>query len=273
MVKKVLIGNIEFRSIALLSDGAETIAEFLVKLNRNNAKTVTEIFTEINIGRRRGKGIHRNSILRTVNSLRKYEADKIKCKAIKGIKHYWFEISNSTPNLKPKKILKTQEKELLAEIHQEKILEKDLYPEVKEWLNNYSLDGVNFRYMVNGGAIAYGQGKFSNPDIIGINIQGNHALVVSVEVKHKIDNESELIGFAQCCGYKLFSDYVFFFCYKPNTDARAGRLMKMCQYYGIGLKFLDNDKIIVPAVRNDAKIGDTEQKHLIIEKLNKIYSK
>lgn len=267
MVKKVLIDNIEFRLIVTKGYRSHDIISYLLKLSGNNAKTISEIYTELNIGKKTSRyAIGRHHVSRTISILKKYEPEKIRSKEIKGKTHYWITSNNSTPVHLPPKAPKNKDKELLAEINQEKILEKDLYPEVKEWLNNYKLDGIDFRYMIHGGAFL-DKSKFSNPDIIGINIQGNHALVVSVEVKNKIDNESELVGFAQCCSYKLFSDYVFFFCYKPNSDARAARLMKMCQYFGIGLKFLDSDKLIVPADRNESKIGDTDLKHLIIEKL------
>jgi len=266
MFKKILVGDVEIRSLAAQSKGAHEIIDFLVKLNSNSAKTITEIFIEINQGKKRGRGIGRHSVMRTINSLKKYEPEKIKSKVVNGKTFFWISNTNPEPSINPKKILKTNSKELLAEITKEKILEKDLYPDVQEWLNNCPLDGVDFRYMITGGGFI-DKSKYSNPDIIGTNIQGNLSLVVSVEVKNKIDNESELVGFAQCCSYKLFSDYVFLFCYKPNSSDRAGRLIKMCQFYGIGLKFLDDDKLIVPADRNDSKIGDSNQKHKIIEML------
>ena len=85
MVKKVLIDNIEFRAIATQSKRSPEIISFLMKLDENNAKTVSEIYTELNKGKGYiDSGFGRHSILRTINSLTNYESDKIKCKEIKG---------------------------------------------------------------------------------------------------------------------------------------------------------------------------------------------
>ena len=40
----------------------------------------------------------------------------------------------------------------------------------------------------------------------------------------------------------------------------------MCQFYGIGLKFLDDEKLILEP-KNDSQIGDPGQKHKILEML------
>ena len=266
MLKKVLIDNIEFRAIATQSKRSPEIISFLMKLDENNAKTITEIYTELNKGKGYlDSGFGRHSVLRTINSLTNYESDKIRFKEIKGKKYYWIESSNSTPNPTTKKALKNKGKEILSEMYKEKILEKDLYPEVQEWLNSFPLDGLSFQYTTIGGEFVEKKSKFSNPDIIGTNIQGNFAFVVSVEVKNQINNESELAGFTQCCKYKVFSDYVFLFCYKPISEDRVGRLVNDCQYYGIGLKFLDEPMLRVVPEKN-AKIGDHKLKSLIIDK-------
>ena len=41
---------------------------------------------------------------------------------------------------------------------------------------------------------------------------------VSVEVKIDPKTEHILTGFAQCCSYRFFSDYVYYFCFRPQKE-------------------------------------------------------
>ena len=63
-----------------------------------------------------------------------------------------------------------------------------------------------------------------------------------------IQNDAELIGFAQCCSYLLFSNYVFFVCVKPQLpeqEDKVGRIIKLCEHFGIGLLFIGDGKLTV----------------------------
>jgi hypothetical protein len=263
MSKKVVIRGIEFSSKVTLGSPSLKIIELLLDLNEDNSLSAIEIFEEIN-KKKKGKIYSLASVSRCIKSLITNEPDKLKIRKIGRTSYYWITPLEIALNSKTKTTSKIDVSN--NDSSKVSIIEKDLYPEVQEWLNKLPLDGLEFRYIVTGGGFI-DKSKYSNPDIIGTNIQGNRTLVVSVEVKALVNNESELTGFAQCCSYKLFSDYVFLFCYKPNSSDRVGRLINMCQFYGIGLKFLDDDKLILEPEINQLKIGDANQKHKIIEKL------
>lgn len=260
-MKKIKLNNIEFFKVVTYANNSDKIIKYLLGLNEQNAKTISEIYAVLNSGKSQ---IYRHSILRTINSLIKYEPDKIKSKLLNGKHYYWMTISKIIAEDKKINEIKNKRKSNFVNNKTEKLLEKDLYPEVQGWLNNCTLDGIQFKYVISGGAII-DRAKYSNPDIIGTNIQGNSHLIVSVEVKNQLNNESELAGFAQCCSYKLFSDYVFLFCFKPTDEKRVSRLINMCQFYGIGLKFLNDDKLILEPQKNVSQIGDPAQKLKILE--------
>ena len=163
--KKVKINNIDFLNVVTLANKAEKVIYYLIGLNEQNAKTISEIYNILNKGK---SSIGRHSILRTINSLIKYEPEKIKCKLIKGKQYYWMTVSEINAE---NKIISKKGNKLESNIvnkKPDKLLEKDLYPDVQKWLSKYSINGIDFRFMITGGGFI-DKSKYSNPDIIGTN--------------------------------------------------------------------------------------------------------
>ncbi len=278
---------------ATSSIGAEDVITLLLKSNDKTALSINQILETLNKKNRRK--LNRTNIDRVIRNLKRVQPQIIHSKKISNATFYWLsELNQPNKTIKHVKILgkslsgKSSDSHLnvleskencnVVSNKGQKInsiargLEKDLYPDVEEWLSNFIIDGIKFKYQVSGGGFLDNKSKFSNPDIIGIN--ESHYIeeykVVAVEVKRDLENKAELIGFAQCCSYLLFSDYVIFVCLKPKLpeqENRVTRITQLCEHFGIGLRFIGENGIRVKPRRNEPK--ESSLKHRIIELFQK----
>jgi len=283
--KYTKVDGYEIDSRTISSNGSEEVISLLLKSNVNTSVSVNEILEIVNKNKRRK--LNRTNIDRTIKNLKKHEAEILKSKKISNTTFYWLS----------KKETKNQEKTFISKLSQEKNYsvdnskndkylnkyplnaknlntekEKDLYNEVNDWLTKYIIDGNKFKYQISGERFLDSKSKFSNPDLVGINQpQGyDEFQVVSVEVKKDLDNNAELIGFAQCCSYLLFSHYVLFVCKKPKMpefEERVLRLTNLCSHFGIGLRFIGEIQLRVKPRLNEPK--ETKIKNRIIERFQK----
>jgi hypothetical protein len=255
MVKKIeSIKNFEIDVRVLKSVGSDDVISLLLQSNKETALSVNQLLEIINTGRRRK--LNRSNIDRTIKNLKKFESAMLKSKSTAHISYYWMVLPKVKGPLVSKKVnsspARLENKSSLQQIDKtpKKTQEKELYPQVKKWLSNYEIEGENFEYQILGGGFLDNKSKFSNPDLIGRNCSSNPGIfrTVSVEVKNDLDNNAELIGFAQCCSYLLFSNYVFFVCVKPKLpeqEDKVGRIIKLCEHFGIGLLFIGDGKLTV----------------------------
>ena len=286
--KFITISGYEIDIRATSSSGAEEVISLLVKSNGKTALSISQILEILN--KEKPRKLNRTNIDRVIRNLKRVEPKIIHSKKISNVTYYWLsklelskntieneatigellqgKSSNSTwdgLNAKTKRdIVSSKEKE----INSESVLEKDLYPDVHDWLSNFIIDDIKFKYRVSGGGFLDNKSKFSNPDIIGINESQNieEYKVVAVEVKRDLENKAELIGFAQCCSYLLFAHYVIFVCLKPKLpeqEDRVTRITQLCEHFGIGLRFIGENGIRVKPRRNETK--ESALKHRIIE--------
>jgi len=273
---------------AASSSGAEDVISLLLKSNSKTALSISQILEILNKEKRRK--LNRTNIDRVIRNLKSYQPQIIHSKKISNTTYYWLsklELSNITiengatifkslqrksshstwDDLNGKKkraVVINKEKEFNSEA----LLEKDLYPDVHKWLTDFIIDGIKFKYRVSGGGFLDHKSKFSNPDVIGINETQNieEYKVVSVEVKRDLENKAELIGFAQCCSYLLFSHYVIFVCLKPKLpeqEDRVLRITQLCEHFGIGLRFIGENGVRLNPIYNKPK--ESALKHRIIE--------
>jgi hypothetical protein len=255
MVKKIeSIKNFEVDVRVLKSVGSDDVISLLLQSNKETALSVNQLLEIINTGRR--KKLNRTNIDRTIQNLKKFEPAMLKSKSSLRSAYYWMVIPNVNKPQVAKKVnsnltnLKEKSKNQKNETTQNNTQEKDLYPKVKAWLSNLEIEGERFEYQILGGGFLDNKSKFSNPDLIGRNSSRNPGIfkTVSVEVKSDLVNNAELIGFAQCCSYLLFSNYVFFVCVKPKLpeqEDKIVRITKLCEHFGIGLLFIGDTKLTV----------------------------
>lgn len=288
----IKISGYEIDKRAIGSNGAEEVISLLLKSNRQTAININQILETLNKGKRRK--LNRTNIDRVIRNLKRVEPHIIHSKKISNTTYYWLSkeilskinidnqntigksfrensVNSSRDDLKgPKR--KNIVLNKVKEIDSESLLEKDLYSEVHDWLSNFIIDDIKFKYRVSGGGFLDNKSKFSNPDIIGINEsrQIEEYKVVSVEVKRDLENKAELIGFAQCCSYLLFSHYVLFVCLKPKLpeqEDRVTRITQLCEHFGIGLRFIGENGIRVKPRLNEPR--ESALKHRIIETFQK----
>jgi hypothetical protein len=284
----IKIAGYEIDIRAASSSGAEDVISLLLKSNSQTALSISQILETLNKGKRRK--LNRTNIDRVIRNLKRVEPQIIHSKKISNTTYYWLskkilsKITNENQKIVGKSSrensvnstwddLNTKKKRDIVlskekEINSESVLEKDLYPDVHGWLSNYFIDDIKFKYRVSGGGFLDNKSKFSNPDIIGINESQNieEYKVVAVEVKRDLENKAELIGFAQCCSYLLFSHYVIFVCLKPKLpeqEDRVTRITQLCEHFGIGLRFIGENGIRVKPRLNEPK--QSALKHRIIE--------
>lgn len=284
----IKIAGYEIDIRAASSSGAEDVISLLLKSNSQTALSISQILETLNIGKRRK--LNRTNIDRVIRNLKRVEPQIIHSKKISNTTYYWLskkilsKITIENQKIIAKSLrgnsvnstlddLNTKNKRTVAlskenKINPESVLEKDLYPDVQDWLSNFVIDGIKFKYRVSGGGFLDNKSKFSNPDIIGINESQNieEYKVVAVEVKRDLENKAELIGFAQCCSYLLFSHYVIFVCLKPKLpeqEDRVTRITQLCEHFGIGLRFIGENGIRVKPRLNEPK--QSALKHRIIE--------
>jgi hypothetical protein len=275
----VNISGYEIDIRATSSNGAEEVISLLIKLNKQKGLSISQILETLNDGKKRK--LNRTNIDRVIQNLKRFEPQIIHSKKISNTTYYWISQFLSDNKTKGKKsIIYQSQGRLNTEIVQKErkqinsatVFEKDLYSDVQEWLSQYVIDGVKFKFQVSGGGFLDNKSKFSNPDIIGINESQNieEYKVVSVEVKRELENKAELIGFAQCCSYLLFSNYVLFVCLKPQLpehEDRVTRITQLCEHFGIGLRFIGENGIRVKPRLNEPKASAL--KHRIIEMFQK----
>ncbi len=277
---------------AASSSGAEDVISLLLKSNSKTALSISQILEILNKEKRRK--LNRTNIDRVIRNLKSYQPQIIHSKKISNTTYYWLsksELSNITIeneatifkslhrmsshsnwddlNAKKRAVVLNNEEEF----HSQALLEKDLYPDVHKWLTDFIIDGIKFKYRVSGGGFLDNKSKFSNPDIIGINETQNieEYKVVAVEVKRDLENKAELIGFAQCCSYLLFSHYVIFVCLKPKLpeqEDRVLRITQLCEHFGIGLRFIGENGVRLNPIYNKPK--ESALKHRIIEMFQSI---
>jgi hypothetical protein len=284
----IKIAGYEIDIRAASSSGAEDAISLLLKSNSQTALSISQILETLNKGKRRK--LNRTNIDRVIRNIKRVEPQIIHSKKISNTTYYWLsKESLSKITIENQKIigkssrensvnstwddLNAKNKRTVAlskekKINPESLLEKDLYPDVHDWLSNFIIDGIKFKYRVSGGGFLDNKSKFSNPDIIGINESQNieEYKVVAVEVKRDLENKAELIGFAQCCSYLLFSHYVIFVCLKPKLpeqEDRVTRITQLCEHFGIGLRFIGENGIRVKPTLNEPKASAL--KHRIIE--------
>lgn len=136
--------------------------------------------------------------------------------------------------------------------------EQSYYPEILNFLNkNNVIDNEIYDFKIWGERRS--NGKWQNPDLVGSNIssEGNPHKLVSVEVKVNSSETEILVGIAQCCIYRTFSDYVLLFCFlDTNKNTISNKVINICEYYGIGLCLINEKKYTVPPRQNDRNNRD-----------------
>ena len=284
----IKIAGYEIEDRAASSSGAEDVISLLFSLNSQTALSINQILETLNKGKRRK--LNRTNIDRVIRNIKRVEPNIIHSKKISNTTYYWLSKEKLAKiNIKNQKIISNsfikssanstgdvlsgkQRRNIVLNnvnnIDSESLFERDLYADVHAWLSNFIIDDFKFKYRVSGGGFLDNKSKFSNPDIIGINESQNieEYKVVSVEVKRDLENKAELIGFAQCCSYLLFSHYVIFVCLKPKLpeqEDRVTRITQLCEHFGIGLRFIGENGIRVKPRRNEPK--ESALKHRIIE--------
>jgi hypothetical protein len=250
------------------SKGSVNIVEVLKGANRNKACSVSEILESVNYRKR--NRLNRSNVLRVISNLEKYNSQILCCKIISGIKYYWLE-TNST--LKEKNTpatanIITQTRILNKSERDNKNDEKRHYEPTRKFLSSFPLNNFNYEYQIMGDTPLDKNIKFSNPDLIGVckdkSLDSYHT--VSVEVKDVIDKTNALVGFAQCCIYRTFSNYVIFACTKPKTDEQVSlvnRLCNLCSVYGIGFWIVNDANLLVAPKKNEIS-GNSELNNKII---------
>jgi hypothetical protein len=140
------------------------------------------------------------------------------------------------------------------DVQNERTLEKSKYPEVKSILESHYQTKYNKDYVFIINPLG-NETKWGNPDLMGI-VRDFESPLISVEVK--TDVSQLLVGFAQCCAYKLFSDFVYYFCEPPVSEDEKSRLIKLCNFYGIGLYFFSSKsyRLNLEAKQNDQALMD-----------------
>lgn len=275
----IKIEGYEIDKRATSSSGAEDVIYLLLKSNSQTALSVSQILETLN--KRKRSKLNRTNIDRVIRNLKRFEPQIIHSKKISNITYYWIskylpcnllKVKKSIINQSGRQISNNIVRKHTKQTNSLSVFEKDLYPDVQDWLSKYYIDGVKFKFRVSGGGFLDNKSKFSNPDLVGINESQKieEYKVVSVEVKRDLENRAELIGFAQCCSYLLFSHYVLFVCLKPQLpeqEDRVIRITQLCEHFGIGLRFLDENGIRVKPRLNEPK--ETSLKHRIIESFQK----
>jgi len=125
--------------------------------------------------------------------------------------------------------------------------EKSYYPGILSFLNRNNVF-ENESYFFKEWGDKRTNGKWQNPDLVGVNSksEGNPHKVVTVEVKVNSSETEILVGIAQCCIYRTFSDYVLFFCrIESSREEILKKVISICGYYGIGLCLINENKYIV----------------------------
>jgi hypothetical protein len=130
----------------------------------------------------------------------------------------------------------------------EKNDEKSHYPRILDFLKkNNNFNEESFLFKVWGEKRS--NGKWQNPDLLGVNTrsEGNQHKVISVEVKIDTSETQILVGIAQCCIYRSFSEYVLFFCRIDQEKQRDlfDKVQSICNFYGIGLIVNDENKYTI----------------------------
>jgi hypothetical protein len=256
--------------------GADKIITVLNKLKTpQQAMSLPELLEEVNknIPLRKNK-LNYTNIRRLVRNVEYNEIDNNKLgsfqdkKDRKIWKYYVISSKNSSANSKAAKKKSEDKKVDIKSLNKKAVVnnsnknssldskskkiessnEESYYPEILKFLNrNNIFDGESFLFKVWGGKRI--NGKWQNPDLLGVNAisEGKQQKVISVEVKIDTKEDQILVGIAQCCIYRTFSDYVLFFCKIDGEKQRDlfNKVMNICIYYGIGLRINDENKYIV----------------------------
>lgn len=249
--------------------GADKMIDVLNKHNTpQKALSLPELLEEVNknIPQRKNK-LNYTNVRRLVRNVEWNEHDKDKLgwfydKNDRNVVKYYV-ISNKTLKsdlYKNKKdLVKGVQKKTLNEISKknsssntsnlvnQNLDEKSYYPKILSFLNkNNNFNNESFIFKIWGDKRT--NGKWQNPDLVGINFksEGNQYKIITVEVKiHNTENEI-LVGIAQCCIYRTFSDYVLFFCkIDSSREEILKKVISICDYYGIGLCLINENKYIV----------------------------
>lgn len=248
--------HIEVDKRVLNSKGSADIVEILKNVGRNKAYSISEILESVNYYKR--NKLNRSNIQRVISNLTKYNKQNLGIKTVSGVNYYWLgnDLSaNKTP-------LPADVKSNVKDSNSNKIErvikndEKRHYEPTRKFLSSFPLNNLKYDYKIMGDTPLDGNTKFSNPDLIGIckdkSLDSYHT--VAVEVKDVIDKSNALIGFAQCCIYRTFSNYVIFACTQPETSDQVSlvnRLCDLCSFYGIGFWIINGDNLIEAPRRNE----------------------
>ncbi len=248
--------QIEVDKRVLNSKGSVEIVEILRNTNRNKAYSVSEILESVNYYKR--NKLNRSNIQRVISNLAKYNKQNLGFKSVSGIKYYWLENDRSVPATPLPAVVKSNVKVSIPNQIERVIKndEKRHYEPTRKFLSTFPLNNLKYDYKIMGDTPLDGNTKFSNPDLIGIckdkSLDSYHT--VAVEVKDVIDKSNALIGFAQCCIYRTFSNYVIFACTKPETEEQIGlvnRLCDLCKSYGIGFWIINEDNLLEAPRKNE----------------------
>jgi hypothetical protein len=252
----------------LNSKGSDSIVEVLRGYTKTTARSISEILDEVNYRKR--NRLNRGNVQRVITNLEKFNGPFVKHKTISGIKHYWLENDHSVmgkvvDSSGNRQITLTTEKKIENNLKHD---ERRHYEPTRKFLSSFPLNNFKYDYKIMGDTPLDRNIKFSNPDLIGIckdnSLDSYHT--VAVEVKDVIDKTNALVGFAQCCIYKTFSDYVIFACSKPETEEQQGlvnRLCSLCGFYGIGFWIINSANLLIAPKKNEI-IGNPELKNKII---------
>ena len=252
----------------LNSKGSDSIVEVLRGCSKTKALCISEILDEVNYRKR--NRLNRSNVQRVISNLEKYNSQNLGCKTVSGIKYYWLEndgvlkVKSTQSNVKSSDhILNSAKVEKTG-----KNDEKRHYEPTKKFLSSFPLNNFKYDYKIMGDTPLDRNIKFSNPDLIGIckdkSLDSYHT--VAVEVKDVIDKTNALVGFAQCCIYRTFSNYVIFACTKPETEEQhrlVNRLCDLCGFYGIGFWIISASNLLVAPRKNEIS-GNSELKNKII---------
>lgn len=233
------------------SKGFDRVIDKLSNSSSKKALSITQLLDSIN----RGKKIklNRSNVLRVVDNLKKYNPELIHCKIISGVKYYWLE-----------SLVGKHEKYSLNEVNKDvkkafrdkiKNNEHQYYGVTQEFLNKFFFSALKFEYKIMGNTPLDRNVKFSNPDLIGICRTSVGAYqTASVEVKDIVDKTNVLTGFAQCCIYRTFSDFVVFACSKPQNEEQEillNRICTLCNCYGVGVWVINETNLRIEPRKND----------------------
>ncbi len=252
----------------LNSKGSDSIVEVLRGCSKTKALSISGILDEVNYRKR--NRLNRGNVHRVITNLEKFNAPFVKYKTISGIKHYWLEndkfmIGMGNTLAVNQKITLPNPKKVEQNLKND---EKRHYEPTRKFLSSFPLNNFKYDYKIMGDTPLDRNIKFSNPDLIGIckdkSLDSYHT--VAVEVKDVIDKTNALVGFAQCCIYRTFSNYVIFACTKPETEEQhtlVNRLCNLCSFYGIGFWIINGDNLIEAPRKNEIP-GNSELKNKII---------